>query len=140
MNLEELKKELLKDKKFREEYNRYDLPFEIGEMVIDARVKLGLTQSGLAKLVGTKQPSIARLENGTILPSLNFLDKIASAMGTYLIAPRFAFLNENKFTDSCVNSNYSTPIVSDQETLNVDIKFYPEESNHADSTNNLIYA
>jgi len=94
MNLKELKEKLLKDEKFRKEYNRYDLAMEIGEMVIDARVKLGLTQKNLAKLVGTQQPSIARLENGSSLPSLSFLKKIADHLGTYLIAPKFAFLED----------------------------------------------
>ena len=94
MKWEDLKKELLKDEKLRKEYEKYDLAFEIGETVIDARVKGGVTQSELARLVGTKQPSIARLENGNTLPSLSFLERIARSLGTYLIAPRFAFLDE----------------------------------------------
>jgi transcriptional regulator with XRE-family HTH domain len=31
-------------------------------------------------MVGTRQPSIARLENGTSVPSLSFLDRIAKAL------------------------------------------------------------
>lgn len=41
----------------------------------------GLTQAQLAEMVGTRQPSIARLENGTSAPSLSFLSKIAEALG-----------------------------------------------------------
>ncbi len=104
MELKDLKRELLEDKKFSEEYFRYDLAFEIGEMVIDARVKLGLTQEALAQMTSTKQPSIARLENGTKLPSLSFLEKIAKAMGTYLIAPRFAFLDNETVPNEAENS------------------------------------
>jgi transcriptional regulator with XRE-family HTH domain len=31
-------------------------------------------------MVGTHQPSIARLENGSSIPSLSFLDRIAKAL------------------------------------------------------------
>ena len=40
----------------------------------------GLTQAQLAEMVGTRQPSIARLENGTSTPSLTFLTKVAEAL------------------------------------------------------------
>jgi transcriptional regulator with XRE-family HTH domain len=41
----------------------------------------GLTQAQLAEMVGTRQPSIARLENDSSTPSLSFLSKIAEALG-----------------------------------------------------------
>lgn len=91
MELKKLKEKLLADKKFREEYYRKDLAVEIGEMVIDARVKLGLTQAELADLVGTQQPSIARLENGDRIPDLKFLERIAKSLGAELTAPKFVF-------------------------------------------------
>ena len=97
MNIKELKEELLKNEKFRKEYERKDIALEIGEMIIDARVKVGFTQKKLADKVKTKQPSIARLENGNSLPSIGFLEKIAKAFGTELIPPRFAFLENNEF-------------------------------------------
>lgn len=31
-------------------------------------------------MIGTRQPSIARLENGSSLPSISFLNKIATAL------------------------------------------------------------
>lgn len=99
MNWENLKRQLLENEEFKKEYSKYDLAFEIGEMVTDARVKLGLTQAQLADLAETQQPSIARLENGTTLPSLTFLDHLAKSMGTHLIAPRFAFLDESGFVE-----------------------------------------
>jgi transcriptional regulator with XRE-family HTH domain len=43
-----------------------------------------LTQAQLADMVGTRQPSIARLENGTSTPSLSFLTKIAEALGVMI--------------------------------------------------------
>ncbi len=98
MDLKELKQSLLKDPEFKKEYyNKKDLAFEISEMVKKMRIKNGLTQKKLAKLIKTKQPSIARIENGTAtLPTLNFLQKIAMALNTYLIPPRFASLEETE--------------------------------------------
>ncbi len=81
MNLSELKTELLKDPKFRAEYNKYDLAFEISQSVLDLRVRHGLTQAKLARKIGTHQPAIARIENGNRLPALSFLEKIAKACG-----------------------------------------------------------
>ncbi len=54
---------------------------EPGHQVARLRIKLGLTQTQLAEMVGTKQPSIARLENGEGSPSLSFLEKVAGALG-----------------------------------------------------------
>lgn len=54
---------------------------EPGYQVARLRLIRGLTQAQLAEMVGTRQPSIARLENGTSAPSLSFLSKIAEALG-----------------------------------------------------------
>ena len=54
---------------------------EPGYQVARLRLIRGLTQAQLAEMVGTRQPSIARLENGTSTPSLSFLTKIAEALG-----------------------------------------------------------
>ena len=43
---------------------------EPGYQVTRLRMLRGLTQAQLAEMVGTRQPSIARLENGTSAPSL----------------------------------------------------------------------
>ena len=45
------------------------------------RKELGLTQSELGKRAGISQPNITRLESGNYNPSLEFLVKIAGAMG-----------------------------------------------------------
>ena len=45
------------------------------------RKELGLTQSELGKRVGISQPNITRFESGNYNPSLEFLVKIAGAMG-----------------------------------------------------------
>jgi len=49
------------------------------QQMIDLRRQKGLSQRQLAKLVGTHQPSISRLEAGHI-GSLAFLQKVARAL------------------------------------------------------------
>jgi DNA-binding XRE family transcriptional regulator len=53
---------------------------EPGYQIARLRISRGLTQTQLAELVGTRQPSIARLENGSSAPSISFLQKIAAAL------------------------------------------------------------
>lgn len=86
MNYKELKQKLLNSSEaFRREYLKKDLPFELAELIIRHRIKRGLTQEQLAKLVGTKQPGIARAEKGTALPTIALLSKIASALNLELL-------------------------------------------------------
>lgn len=73
------------DEKFRKSYNKYSLKREIPRIVMDSRISMGITQTALARLLKTKQPSIARVEQGSRLPSITFLDKIARALGKQLI-------------------------------------------------------
>lgn len=104
-----------------------DLKFELGNLITEARLYKGLTQMQLAEKIGTKQPSIARVENGDLEPSVSFLDKIAMAIGTELILPKFKFMceretspvsyvygtfSENDFKFKvCTNVNYGANIV-----------------------------
>jgi len=54
---------------------------EPGYQIARLRMLRGLTQAQLAEMVGTRQPSIARLENGNSTPSLSFLIRIADVLG-----------------------------------------------------------
>ena len=83
-NWKTLKTELLKDKEVAKEYNKLAPRYSVIFQLIAARQKSGLTQKELANRVGTKQSAIARLEGGNTNPSIGFLDKIASVMGTTL--------------------------------------------------------
>ena len=57
---------------------------EPGYQVARLRMLRGLTQAQLAEMVGTRQPSIARLENGASLPSLSTMKKLAKALDAEL--------------------------------------------------------
>lgn len=85
MELKDLEKKLLENPKFREEYERHRLAREIAEMIAETRTLKRISQKELAKMVGTKQPSIARLENASSPPSLNFLKKICDALEIRLV-------------------------------------------------------
>src|SRR6185295_5640083 len=53
----------------------------VAQLIYNARRKAGLTQEALAKLVGTKQPVIARLEDADYEGhSLTMLQRIAEAL------------------------------------------------------------
>lgn len=108
MTLQTLKDRLLKSKEFRNEYFKKDLAFEIGYMILNARIEKKMTQKELAEKIGTKQPSIARVESGEILPSLSFLEKVAHAFDSYLIPPTFGFMSD--YPNKEVYPSSSNPI------------------------------
>ena len=58
-----------------------ELKQKIGNTIKQYRNKKKISQIILAKRLGTQQPSIARVESGKVLPSLNFLVKIMKELG-----------------------------------------------------------
>jgi len=105
-----------------------NLAYQIGKMVVKARVFKGITQNELADLVKTKQPSIARVESGVTAPSLGFLEKIVQAMDLTLLPPRIKELEfegdfsihlglgEQNFSDE---NKIISPYYKDITTLNL---------------------
>ncbi|MCK9578003.1 helix-turn-helix transcriptional regulator [bacterium] len=81
--LEKVKKEL--------EFDNY---FDLGGLVFEARAYAGISQAELAQRMNTKQSSIARAESGRTEPSISFLEKVAKAVDTKLVYPRFEFMSE----------------------------------------------
>lgn len=78
------KREALKNPKVKAEYIRLQPEFAVIRAMIEARIKRGFTQERLAKKVGTKQSVISRLETGRGNPTIEFLQKLASALNTHL--------------------------------------------------------
>ena len=68
---------------------------EPGYQVARLRLLRGITQTQLAEMVGTRQPSIARLENGSSHPSLSFLNKIAAALNAKIEVKLVAEINKS---------------------------------------------
>ncbi len=81
---QQIKQKLLKRKDIRGAYDALEPEFSLIEMIIERRLKRGLTQSQLAQKIGTKQTAIARLESGTYNPTIKFLNKVAKALGAKL--------------------------------------------------------
>jgi len=80
-NWKNLRRDLLKDKKVKAEYEKLEPEYQLIESLIEARLKKGLTQEELAEKVGTKQSAISRLERGMANPSLSFLKRLAKGLG-----------------------------------------------------------
>jgi predicted transcriptional regulator len=80
-NFEEFEGELLKDPEIRKEYESLKPKYEMIQSLIKRRNQLRMSQSQLARTVGTKQPAISRLERGEFNNvTLSTLIKIAHAL------------------------------------------------------------
>jgi len=73
--------EQLKNPEIKKEYDRLAPEYEIISAIITARKEMGISQSELAKLIGTDQSRISKLERGVLNPSLDFIKRVAEAMG-----------------------------------------------------------
>lgn len=81
-DLDRLVEKALKiDPSLREEFERADQAWDIAFQLHDLREKMGLTQTELAKLVGTKQSNIARIESADYTGyTLKTLEKVTRAL------------------------------------------------------------
>ena len=84
MNWSKAKTIILKNKEVQKELKKNEAEYKIIEEIIMARKEKNLTQKDLAEKIGTKQSNISRLESGNYNPSLDFLNRIAQAMGKEL--------------------------------------------------------
>jgi len=80
----DLKSELFESEEVKEEYDKLNVMYEIKKQIIRYRIENNLTQKELADRIGTKQSAISRLENDDYNPSVEFLDKVAHALGKKL--------------------------------------------------------
>ena len=84
MNWSKAKTIILKNKDVQNELKMNEAEYKIIEEIIMARKEKKLTQKDLAELIGTKQSNISRFESGNYNPSLDFMNKLASAVGKEL--------------------------------------------------------
>ena len=84
MNWSNAKAIIRKNKEVQGELKKNEAEYKIIEEIIMARKKKKLTQKDLAELIGTKQSNISRFESGNYNPSLEFLNKVAHAVGKEL--------------------------------------------------------
>src|SRR5438477_1972636 len=83
--ISEMHKKWMKQPKYRQAYEALEEEFALASAVLDARRRAGLTQSELARKMGTTQPVVARLESGRGRPSMRTLERLAKATGSRLL-------------------------------------------------------
>ena len=83
-DLQQLKDELMQNPEFRKEYESLQPEMDITRVLLNARIKAGLSQMELAEKTGISQADISRLENGTRNPSLALLKRLATAKDSTL--------------------------------------------------------
>jgi ribosome-binding protein aMBF1 (putative translation factor) len=74
------------DDEFAQHYEREQIINNIAVMIANARKERHMTQSELAKKIGSKQSVVSRLESGSssFIPSLETLVKVADALNMRL--------------------------------------------------------
>lgn len=84
VSFDSIKSQLMLDEEFKTEYDKLQPRYEIISQIINARKEQNMTQSELARKVGTQKSNISRLESGNYNPSLDFLIKVAHSLGKEL--------------------------------------------------------
>jgi len=84
-NYRDLKKQLLKNKNIKKEYDKLKPEYDLLDKIIALRIKNKMTQKQLAEKLNTKQSAVSRLEKGMINPTFSFVSKIATAFGKKLV-------------------------------------------------------
>lgn len=84
VSFEDMKADLMKDQEFKLYYEKLRPRYEAIEQLISAREEQHITQSELAKRMGTQKSNISRFESGNYNPSLDFLVKMSEALGKKL--------------------------------------------------------
>ncbi len=77
IRFEDWEAEQMQDPAFQAAAEELEPAYQVARL----RILRGLTQDQLAEMVGTKQPSIARLESGKMEPRLSFLRRVVEALG-----------------------------------------------------------
>ena len=71
--------ERLENPEFKKEWDNSELRYMVIKQLIKLRNAYNLSQTELAKKIGTTQAVISRIENGTTNVGIDFLEKIARA-------------------------------------------------------------
>ena len=78
---EEIHEGDMSDLAYKAEHERTRFANDIAIRVLTYRTDHGLTQTAFGRLVGLRQPHVARLESGEHEPSLSTLVRLAAALG-----------------------------------------------------------
>lgn len=81
---EDFKAQRLAEPEVRKEYEALEPQFKLIREILLRRKQLNISQAELAKMVGTQQPAISRLERGDGNITVGALRRIADALGADL--------------------------------------------------------
>src|SRR5260370_12377179 len=79
----EVHEQNMRDLDYRREHERTRIANDVAIKVIAYRAAHGLSQSALAKMLGMRQPNVARLESGDHEPSLSMLAPLSAALAEH---------------------------------------------------------
>jgi len=77
-------REQLKNPEFKKEWDRTEPEYQVLAAIIKTRIEKKLSQRELAKKAKTTQAVLSRIENMTVSPSIQLVQRIAEAMGKKL--------------------------------------------------------
>ena len=78
---EQFHRKLLANPKVKKAYDDLQPEFAIARSIIEARIKNNISQEELARIMGTGQAVISRLEGANASPSLSLIKRLANALG-----------------------------------------------------------
>ena len=84
IDFEDVRKEWMKNPEFVKEYEALEEEFSLVSALIAARAEADMTQQEVAEKMETSQSYIAKMEGGTISPSMKALKRYAAATGSRL--------------------------------------------------------
>lgn len=84
LTLDDYLKEQLKDPRFKKEWGKSEVSYQVTRALIKARIKGKISQRELARKAGTTQAVISRIENMSVSPSIGLLQRIANSLGKKL--------------------------------------------------------
>lgn len=76
--------EMMKNQEVKKEYEKLRPQYNIIKEIIGLRKEKSLSQEDLAKLTGISKMKIKSIENGSITPTIEMLNKIAQVGGKQL--------------------------------------------------------
>lgn len=91
--------EFMQDPAFKREYDALEPEFQIIRQIIGLRIKRKMTQTELARRIGTAQPNVARFESQKRIRNLDYLQRVANALDADVqvrIVPRAASSARNR--------------------------------------------
>ena len=81
ISADEIHEQNMRDLDYRREHERTRIANDVAIKVIAYRAAHRLSQAALARMLGMRQPNIARLESGDHEPSLSMLARLSGALG-----------------------------------------------------------